>query len=123
MNARIYHLRLTIDALLAFAFAGCAVSAEGQKTEAGGQKSNLRPPTFARSGIQSAIRNPKMSFMFAYSPPLTNCFLQSSTDMIHWTTREDFWVTTNAAGTTYWNLRADPSNPREFYRIKGEAVE
>jgi hypothetical protein len=70
---------------------------------------------------QSPIGNP-LFFTFKYSTPLTNCYLESSPDLVHWTVRDDYWISTNADDTTYWSLRGDKSNPCEFYRIGGETI-
>jgi hypothetical protein len=54
---------------------------------------------------------------FIYRVPLTNCWLESSTDLAHWEARNDFTVTNGQ-----WLVKMDPSKPREFYRAGGETV-
>jgi hypothetical protein len=118
-----HDLRMTTYALLVLT--GCATS-------------SLSPSPFASqsalqsgmaSGGQSTIGNLEsdqpapMIFAFHYSAPLTNGYLESSTDLLHWTVREDYWIGTNADGTTYWNLRSNKSNRCEFYRIGGDAIQ
>jgi len=126
--------RLAIHGLAAVTLAGCA----GQG--AAGLSPAVQPPFHstaegrqeARRTLLPSISNPQseignlqptMVFAFHYSPPLTNCYLESSTDLLHWTVRDDYWTSTNADGTTYWNLRSDKSNSREFYRIGGESIQ
>jgi len=55
--------------------------------------------------------------------PLTNCHLESSTDLVHWENRDDFSVETNANGTVVWRLTPASLKPREFFRIAGETIE
>jgi hypothetical protein len=106
----------TICALLTVALAGC-ISNRTLDTH--------HSTLISIGNRQLAIGNfpPAMVFALEYSTPLTNCYLESSPDLLHWTVRDDFWIGTNADGTTYWNVRADKSNPREFYRIGGEAIQ
>ena len=58
---------------------------------------------------------------FDYARPLTNCFLQSSTDLVHWDDRFDFFIGTNTDGSELWSLRTNPFRPCEFYRVAGDA--
>jgi hypothetical protein len=55
--------------------------------------------------------------LFVYPVPLTNGFLESSTDLVHWEERDDFIVTNGE-----WLVKMDPSKPREFYRVGGEPL-
>jgi hypothetical protein len=57
-------------------------------------------------------------FHFVYPCALTNGFIQSSTDLVHWETRTDFIV--DDANT--WTLRPDPTKPMEFFRAGGEVI-
>jgi hypothetical protein len=111
---RIYNLRFTIYALLVLC--GCA----GQQSAIRNRQSAILKSHQFSTLI--APPPPPLIFAFRYSTPLTNCYLESSTDLFHWTVRDDYWIGTNADGTTYWNVRADKSCPREFYRVGGEAI-
>jgi len=65
-----------------------------------------------------------LALHFAYRQwPLTNCCLESSTDLVHWENRDDFSVETNANGIVDWRLKPAPLKPREFFRIAGETIE
>lgn len=56
---------------------------------------------------------------FTYSQcPLTNGYVQSSTDLIQWQTRQDFAVTTNGDGSVDWTLPND-GQPQEYFRAGG----
>ncbi|HWD94104.1 MAG TPA: hypothetical protein VG938_17365 [Verrucomicrobiae bacterium] len=54
---------------------------------------------------------------FTYIEPLTNGWLESSTDLTHWEKRNDFTVTNGQ-----WLVKMDPSKPSEFYRAGGEPL-
>jgi hypothetical protein len=59
---------------------------------------------------------------FIFPCALTNCYLQSSTDLIHWENRYDFSLETNFDGSIGWHLPLIPSRPCEFYRTGGESI-
>jgi len=66
-----------------------------------------------------------MNFTFAYSVPLTDGYLQSSTDLVHWETRTDYVIQTNLVSGTnrlQWILPRDPARQREFYRAGGQTI-
>lgn len=59
---------------------------------------------------------------FIFPRALTNCYLQSSTDLIHWENRYDFSLETNFDGSIGWYLPLSLSKPCEFYRTGGESI-
>jgi hypothetical protein len=127
--------RLAIYGLAAAALAGCAsqravglspaVPPVFHGTAEDGQEARrtLLPSIANRPSEIGNLQPAPMIFTFGYSKSLTNCYLESSTDLLHWSVRTDYWIGTNADGTTYWNLRSNKSNSREFYRIGGEAIQ
>jgi hypothetical protein len=79
----------------------------------------LIEPLSSQAGI---LPPPPPGFVlhFIYPFQLTNCYLQSSTDLVNWENRYDFSLETNADGSVGWHLVPDPLKPREFYRSGGE---
>jgi len=133
--------RVNIVLLLALVLVGCAGS---QKPEAGSQKPDVRdqtsdlrllasdlrpqasvigPPASDLSLPSSVIGPPPLTneivFHFIYPCALTNGFIESSTDLVHWETRTDYTV--DNAST--WTLHPNPTKPMEFYRAGGETIE
>lgn len=65
---------------------------------------------------------------FEFPCPLTNCYLQSSTNLTEprdWENRYDFTVVTNDVDGTNqfgWSIRLNPERLWEFYRAGGETL-
>ncbi|HEX4262742.1 MAG TPA: hypothetical protein VH597_00270 [Verrucomicrobiae bacterium] len=80
-------------------------------------------PLFAPVQVQSSIGPPPPSAIIVLLPfvyheaDLRDCFLESSTDLVHWEGRSDFTVTNGR-----WFVKMDPSKPWEFYRAGGESL-
>ena len=110
---------MKLSPLILFLLCGCD---ESQLSEVGGQKSDFRPPT---SDVRLLVAPPpEFVLHFTYAQwPLANCSLESSTDLVHWETRDDFSVETNTDGIINWRLQPAPLKPREFFRIAGETIE
>jgi hypothetical protein len=72
----------------------------------------------------STIRPTNQFFLpFTYAVwPLTNGYLLSSTDLVHWSKYNDYWLTTNADHTVEWNIHPDRDKPVEFFRAGGETI-
>ena len=54
--------------------------------------------------------------------PLTNGYLLRSTDLVHWSKCNDYWLTTNSDQSIEWNIHFDPVQPAEFFRAGGETI-
>jgi hypothetical protein len=104
-----------------------------QRPEAGNQTSGLRPLT---SVIYSSTLNSQTLSTTAPPPPtngfflhftypmwpLTNGYLLHSTDLVHWSKCNDYWLTTNSDQSVEWNIHFDPARPAEFFRAGGETI-
>jgi len=104
--------------------AGCVANqkpADGSPMpEAGIQTSGLRPPT---SVIPPPPPTNGFFLHFTYPVwPLTNGYLLHSTDLVHWSKCNDYWLTTNSDQSIEWNIHFDPARPAEFFRAGGETV-
>lgn len=119
--------------VLALVLGGCA---GGQGTDVGSQKPEVRSqtsdfrspasvigPLASDLSLPSAVISPppltnEIVLHFIYPCALTNGFIESSTDLVHWETRTDYTV--DNANT--WTLHPDLSKPMEFYRAGGEVI-
>jgi hypothetical protein len=115
---------MKLIALILFSCAGCS---PGQVSSVRYQAPDITPPAIHSSTLNSqplsTIGPPppltnEIVFHFIYPCALTNGFIQSSTDLVHWETRTDYTV--DNAST--WTLHPDPTKRMEFYRAGGEAI-
>lgn len=61
---------------------------------------------------------------FTYSVPLTNCWIELSTDLVHWRNANenyDYTMSTNSDGS--WSLIPNMNLPYAFYRVFGEQLQ
>jgi len=89
--------------------------------EAGSQTSDIRPLT---SATPPPPATNGFSLHFTYPVwPLTNGYLLHSTDLVHWSKCNDYWLTTNSDQSIEWNIHFDPAQPAEFFRAGGESIQ
>jgi hypothetical protein len=105
---------------------GCS---QGHGSNAGYQQQlpDLAPPVFHPSTLNSQTLSTvlppppvtnEIVFHFIYPCALTNGFIQSSTDLVHWETRTDYTIDE----TNTWTVHPDPMKQMEFFRAGGETI-
>jgi hypothetical protein len=120
------HFNIVLVLALVLVLGGCA---GGQRPEVGSQKPDGGSQISDLRALASDLRLPasvigpppltnEIVFHFIYPRALTNGFIESSTDLVHWETRTDYTV--DNADT--WTLHPDPTKQMEFYRAGGEAI-
>lgn len=127
-NTRLNFRKLFLPGFLTLV-SGCRANSEIEFP----RMKNTEPPvsiSYSVSSDTAVLPSPKpvgFDLRFIFTQPLTNCYLQSSTDLIHWQNRYDFTVDTNVIDGTNvsysWSIQDPiPVRPSEFYRAAGESI-
>jgi len=97
-------MRIAVSLLLLF---GCASS----------------PMRYAIQSNQAVLPSQEVLTLRLYFTnwPLTNCYLESSTDMVAWK-KEEFSFTTNTDGSEQWDVHFNGNLPAQYFRGVGQPI-